>query len=123
MMLLAYSSKSPWNLLFVPILASSFVVFLCNATCLDRDPSRGQPGARLDGCLDGNVMRPFNSTWNIENCTECNCTQSGITCCSTLQVPVVLSGNCEVVVNRSACTYYIQKTSDKPELCNMYVLL
>ncbi|XP_031761866.1 beta-microseminoprotein-like [Xenopus tropicalis] len=122
-MLQAYSSTASWNLLLFPILASSFLALLCNAACRNNELSRVGPGITPNGCMDGDVMRPFNSTWNPEPCIECNCTESGLTCCPTLNVPVITSGDCEVVVNRTACTYLIRKLSDKAEMCQMYVLL
>ncbi|KAM5142327.1 beta-microseminoprotein-like [Mantella aurantiaca] len=100
------------------ILASGFLMMLCNATCSGSGPRRLSRGQKLTGCMDGDIMREFNSKWFIKDCMECSCLPDGsIDCCTEIIKPVPSDPECEAVLNQTTCNYVIKRKDNSAKPC------
>ncbi|XP_073452640.1 beta-microseminoprotein A1-like [Aquarana catesbeiana] len=115
----SYNSRtSPMVHVVCLILASGFLIMLCNATCTEIEPRRLSRGQILPGCMDGEITRKFNSTWFTEDCKECICHPGGsIDCCTEIAKPVFFDPECKAVLNQTSCKYEIKRTDSSSSAC------
>ncbi|KAM9323777.1 beta-microseminoprotein [Gastrophryne carolinensis] len=118
------SRSSPMNHLVVITLASGFLIMLCNAICIDDQPRRLRRGEKLDGCMDGDIKRELNSTWVLEDCTECCCTPEGlISCCTEVSKPVSNNPDCESILNKTTCKYEQKRKDGSSKPCDSWAVM
>ncbi|XP_044155951.1 beta-microseminoprotein-like [Bufo gargarizans] len=106
------------------LLTYSLLVSLCNGVCYNREARLSSPGEKPDGCMDGDIKRAVNSTWFKEECMKCTCDSNGeVDCCSRTLKPLVRDQACEVVLNRTSCTYVIRRKDNSREPCESWALM
>ncbi|XP_053547579.1 beta-microseminoprotein-like [Bombina bombina] len=112
--------------LAVAILASAFLVILCNASCVnDKRLRAARPGPSDNSCLDTEgKSHAYKSTWETSDCMKCNCTETGITCCTKMRRPVLFNpDDCEAVLNKTSCTYQLRRKDNPSESCNITAMI
>ncbi|KAM3914019.1 small serum protein 2-like [Leptodactylus fuscus] len=106
------------------VLASSFLVALCNGACLDREARLSSSGEKPKECMDGDNIRALNSTWFKEDCTKCTCDNDGeIECCSRVPKPIPKDEDCEAVLNKTSCTYSLKRKDNSSKPCEIFALM
>ncbi|KAG7511902.1 hypothetical protein JOB18_013976 [Solea senegalensis] len=95
---------------FICVLA---LIPLCHALCTTVDKDE-----KIKGCVDkdGNLHN-FGSDWT-KDCTDCTCTENGLTCCNLFpddDIPL----ECELMVNKTDCTFRIVQKSDNTKYCDL----
>ncbi|XP_067466063.1 beta-microseminoprotein [Thunnus thynnus] len=96
------------------------LVVLCDSYCFFRGLEIKDLNNPPKGCVDmEGKMRNFGSEW-VKDCNECSCTEEGMSCCSripnasTVNVP----DECELLVDKEACTAKVVMKADKTRECN-----
>ncbi|KAK2501189.1 hypothetical protein MC885_005221, partial [Smutsia gigantea] len=100
------------------LVALTTFVALCNAQCYVI-PRESTPGDSSNECRDPNgVAHPLNSKWKTENCEECHCGQNGISCCSTLAVPMGYDTvKCQRIFIKETCTQKVVERKNPRKEC------
>ncbi|CAF3367570.1 unnamed protein product [Rotaria socialis] len=76
------------------------------------------PKARNCGVIDGK-LRSFNDSWKTNDCQQCSCQRSGISCCSSLVTPVGYDKSCQAVLNKRLCQYDVVKKTNPSIKCRV----
>uniref|UniRef100_A0A3P9QFI2 Beta-microseminoprotein n=1 Tax=Poecilia reticulata TaxID=8081 RepID=A0A3P9QFI2_POERE len=85
---------------------------LCHSDCFFQELVIKDLTNPPKGCVDGDGKeRGFGSEWVREH-MECSCTKEGLSCCS-LYIPE----ECELVVDKDACSAKMVQKSDKTQPC------
>ncbi|NXJ07117.1 MSPA protein, partial [Odontophorus gujanensis] len=62
----------------------------------------------------------FGSQWKTEDCFECSCLRSGISCCTTYGTPVNFDEEkCVSIFNKTACAYEVVEKADHSKTCEV----
>ncbi|KAM9848064.1 beta-microseminoprotein [Aulostomus maculatus] len=72
------------------------------------------------GCVDmDGKQHDLGSEW-VRDCMECSCTKEGLSCFSKIPDPglVFVPEECELIVNKEACSAKTVLKSDKNKECN-----
>ncbi|KAF3842161.1 hypothetical protein F7725_024112 [Dissostichus mawsoni] len=71
------------------------------------------------GCVDKDgKQHDFGTEWT-KDCIDCSCTGQGMSCCRKIPDTVDIPAECELVVNKEACTAKIVMKSDLTKECNL----
>ncbi|XP_053307301.1 beta-microseminoprotein-like [Spea bombifrons] len=111
------TSSLPRNCLAIAALALGSLAILCNATCIENRMRRDRAQPQPEVCINGSEERPINSTWITEDCMNCTCTLTGITCCSVSLMPIAYEEACKVTFNKTSCTYDVRRTDNGTKEC------
>ncbi|CAB1338695.1 unnamed protein product [Coregonus sp. 'balchen'] len=95
------------------------LVVVCRAQCffqgLETKDSKTPPPK---GCVDKEgKQHVFGSSW-VKDCYDCSCSEEGIGCCNKIPTVVNLPSECELVVDRNACSSRVVMRSDKTKDCD-----
>ncbi|XP_075072663.1 beta-microseminoprotein-like [Mixophyes fleayi] len=117
--MLQISGSSLMGCMLVVLLVSSFLA-LCNGSCSENKPRLSGIGIKPDGCMDGDIKRPLNSTWT-KDCLTCTCDSEGIkSCCSILKPVPVDKLACEAILNKTTCKYEVKRKDNSSEPCQSW---
>ncbi|KAM4729458.1 beta-microseminoprotein [Anableps anableps] len=93
---------------------------LCHSDCFFQELVIKDLTNPPKGCVDEDGKEhSFGSEW-VRECMECSCTKEGFSCCSmipsvsTIDIPE----ECELVVDKDACSAKVVQKSDKTRACN-----
>ncbi|XP_074501527.1 beta-microseminoprotein-like [Sebastes fasciatus] len=96
------------------------LVVLCHSDCYFQEMVMKDLNNPPKGCVDKDgKQHDFGADW-VRDCMDCSCTTEGLSCCSkipdanTVDVP----DDCELVVNKEACSAKVMMKSDKTKECN-----
>ncbi|XP_056090957.1 beta-microseminoprotein [Rhinichthys klamathensis goyatoka] len=101
-----------------------FVVVYCSAECYIQKPqvdllSPEDIINHLQGCVDSEgAAHDFNSEWQ-NDCYNCLCTQFGIRCCNKIPKAIEHPDECEMVVDKTTCSFTLVLVSDHSKLCEL----
>ncbi|XP_047407843.1 beta-microseminoprotein [Sciurus carolinensis] len=99
--------------LLASLMVLSTFVTSSNAQCYLIDMENAQECKDADG-----VTHVLNSKWKNEKCEDCFCTQRGISCCSSISVPVGFDNDkCEKVFHKSSCSYTVVEKNNPEKPC------
>ncbi|XP_062320562.1 beta-microseminoprotein [Osmerus eperlanus] len=94
------------------------VMVMCQADCYFQELQNKDVKSQPKGCVDKEgVEHEFGSEW-VKNCYECSCSEEGIGCCSKIPDAIDVPPQCELVVNRDACSAKMVLKSDKTKECS-----
>ncbi|XP_029505403.1 beta-microseminoprotein-like [Oncorhynchus nerka] len=94
------------------------LVVVCRAQCFFQELETKDPKTPAKGCVDKEgKQHVFGSSW-VKDCYDCSCSVRGIGCCNRIPEVVDLSAECELVVDRKACSHRVVMKSDKTKDCN-----
>ncbi|XP_030297368.1 beta-microseminoprotein [Sparus aurata] len=95
------------------------LVVLCHSDCFFEQLVIKDLKNPPTGCVDKDGQQhAFGTNW-MRDCISCSCTTDGLSCCnqlpdaSTVEIPE----ECELVVNKQACTAKAVLKSDKTKDC------
>ncbi|KAI3363148.1 hypothetical protein L3Q82_011793 [Scortum barcoo] len=97
------------------------LVVLCHSNCFFEGLVIKDLKNPPKGCVDKDgKLHDFGSNW-VRDCNECSCTMEGMSCCNMMPDPdiVDIPGECELVVNKEACSVKVVQKSDNTKECNM----
>ncbi|KAJ8361650.1 hypothetical protein SKAU_G00181750 [Synaphobranchus kaupii] len=90
---------------------------VCNAVCYFRGLVLTDIMNPPTGCLDEDgEMHEFRAEW-VKNCYECVCFHRGMACCDMFPPAMLLSPDCETVIDRKTCTSKTVLKSDNTKEC------
>ncbi|XP_029306082.1 beta-microseminoprotein-like [Cottoperca gobio] len=95
------------------------LVVLCHSDCFFHELELKDLNNPPRGCVDKDgKQHVFGSEWTSE-CIDCSCTSEGLSCCSKLPDAntVDIPDECELVVNKEACTAKVVMKSDTTKEC------
>lgn len=93
---------------------------LCHSDCFFQELTTKDLKNPPKGCVDKDGKEhAFGSDW-VKDCMDCSCTDEGLSCCSMIPDPetVELPDECELVVDKEACSAKVVLKSDKTQECN-----
>ncbi|XP_045927369.1 beta-microseminoprotein [Micropterus dolomieu] len=93
---------------------------LCHSACFFQELVIKDPESPPKGCVDQDgKQHDFGSDW-VSDCMDCSCTMEGISCCSNIpsESTVDIPEECELVVNKEACSAKVVLKSDKTKGCS-----
>ncbi|XP_048046253.1 beta-microseminoprotein-like [Megalobrama amblycephala] len=99
-----------------------FMVVSCSAECYIQKPevdllSPEDIIDHLQGCVDSEgETHDFDSEWQ-NDCYNCLCTQSGIRCCNKIPTGIEHPEECEMVVDKTTCSFSLVLVSDHSKPC------
>ncbi|XP_042358540.1 beta-microseminoprotein [Plectropomus leopardus] len=96
------------------------LVVLCHSTCFFEGLVLKDLNNPPKGCVDKDgKQHDFGSEW-VRDCIECSCTKEGLSCCNKIPDAdtVDIPENCELLVNKEACSAKVVLKSDKSKECN-----
>ncbi|CAK6951594.1 beta-microseminoprotein [Scomber scombrus] len=96
------------------------VVVLCDSSCFFEQLEIKDLNNPPKGCTDRDgKQHDFGSEWT-RDCVECSCTKDGLSCCTMLPDAdtVDIPEECELVVNKEACSAKVVQKSDNTKECN-----
>uniref|UniRef100_A0A8C1IVW4 Si:ch73-288o11.4 n=1 Tax=Cyprinus carpio TaxID=7962 RepID=A0A8C1IVW4_CYPCA len=69
------------------------------------------------GCVDSDgVIHDFNSEWE-KDCYNCLCALFGIRCCNKIPTVIEHPDECEMVVDKTTCSFTLALVSDHSKPC------
>ncbi|XP_010222959.1 PREDICTED: beta-microseminoprotein-like [Tinamus guttatus] len=87
---------------------------LCDAYCYFRPP-------RKYGCLSNENLYVFGATWKTEECYQCRCKITGMTCCSLVSMPKKYDKvNCVALFHKKSCSIRVVKRTNPDIHCKVY---
>ncbi|XP_073682594.1 beta-microseminoprotein [Garra rufa] len=98
------------------------MVVSCSAECYIQKPaadvlSVDNMADHPQDCVDSDgVTHDFNSKWE-KDCYNCVCTLSGINCCNKIPTVIEHPDTCEMVVDKTTCSFTIALASDHSKPC------
>ncbi|XP_039994388.1 beta-microseminoprotein [Xiphias gladius] len=97
------------------------LVVLCHSNCFFKELVIKDLKNPPKGCVDEDgKQHDFGSEW-VRDCLGCSCTKEGLSCCN--MVPdsdvVDIPMECEMVVNKEACSTKLVLKSDKTKECSL----
>ncbi|XP_041865416.1 beta-microseminoprotein [Melanotaenia boesemani] len=93
---------------------------LCHSDCSFQELVTKDLKNPPKGCVDKDgKQHAFGSEW-VRDCQDCFCTKEGLSCCSKFPDPdsVDLPEECELVVDKVACSAKMVLKSDKTKECS-----
>ncbi|KAL7383871.1 hypothetical protein ABVT39_019653 [Epinephelus coioides] len=96
------------------------LVVLCHSYCFFEKLELKDPNNPPKACVDKDgKQHGIGSEW-VRDCMACSCTEDGLGCCSKIPDAniVDIPEECELVVNKEACSAKVVKKSDKTQECN-----
>ncbi|XP_059376141.1 beta-microseminoprotein [Carassius carassius] len=99
-----------------------FMVVSCSAECYIQKPqvdlsSVHNTTDNLQGCVDSDgVIHDFNSEWE-KDCYNCLCALFGIRCCNKIPTVIDHPDECEMVVDKTTCSFTLALVSDHSKPC------
>ncbi|AWP14088.1 putative beta-microseminoprotein-like [Scophthalmus maximus] len=96
------------------------LVVLCHCDCFFQDLEIKDLNDPPKGCVDKDgKQHDFDSEW-VRDCMECSCSKEGLSCCTTLPDAdeVDIPEECEMVVNKQACSAKVVLKTDKTKECS-----
>uniref|UniRef100_A0A674C2R3 Beta-microseminoprotein-like n=1 Tax=Salmo trutta TaxID=8032 RepID=A0A674C2R3_SALTR len=94
------------------------LVVVCRAQCFFQGLETKDPKTPTKGCVDKEgKQHVLGSSW-VKDCYDCSCSTEGISCCNKIPKVVDLPAECELVVDRKACSSRLVMKSDKTKDCN-----
>ncbi|XP_041573019.2 beta-microseminoprotein-like [Taeniopygia guttata] len=107
------------NTILACLLALAISMPLSDAYCVFSPFEPGMSNGVVVGCLDkeGNVHE-FDSHWRTEDCNDCSCSKTGISCCASSMNPVDYDKEkCESIFNQETCSYKVVEKDDHSKEC------
>ncbi|XP_036978955.1 beta-microseminoprotein [Acanthopagrus latus] len=101
---------------FVCLLA---LVVQCHSDCFFKELVIKDLKNPPTGCVDEDGQQhAFGADWT-RDCISCSCSTNGMSCCNQLPgvAEVYIPEECELVVNKQACTAKLVLKSDKTKHC------
>ncbi|XP_039640695.1 beta-microseminoprotein [Perca fluviatilis] len=96
------------------------LVVLCRSDSFFQKLELKDPKNPPKGCVDKDgKQHDFGSKWD-RDCMACSCTSEGLSCSSKMPDAntVDVSEDCELVVDKDACSAKVVMKSDKTKECN-----
>ncbi|KFO86883.1 Beta-microseminoprotein J1, partial [Buceros rhinoceros silvestris] len=63
-------------------------------------------------------LHEFGSKWRTDDCLDCSCSKSGISCCTSYGTPVDYdTEKCIKIFNKETCTYKVVEKDDHSKEC------
>ncbi|KAF7646582.1 hypothetical protein LDENG_00185130 [Lucifuga dentata] len=94
------------------------LVVLCHSDCFFQESQITNVNNHPKGCVDTDgKQHAFGAEW-VKDCMSCSCTMEGINCCNQIPDSVGVPEECELVVNKEACSAKMVLKSDKTKECN-----
>ncbi|XP_068614776.1 beta-microseminoprotein [Brachionichthys hirsutus] len=93
------------------------LVALCHSSCYFKELVVNDLKSPPKGCVDQDGKHhDFGSEWE-KDCAECFCSEEGTHCCSTIPEQTEVPEECELVVDKEACSAQVVMKSDKTKEC------
>ncbi|XP_016523945.1 beta-microseminoprotein, partial [Poecilia formosa] len=92
---------------------------LCHSDCFFQELVIKDLANPPKGCVDEDGKeRGFRSEW-VRECMGCSCTKEALSCCSMIpdEATVDIPEECELVVDKDACSAKMVQKSDKTQPC------
>ncbi|KAM4607473.1 beta-microseminoprotein-like [Polymixia lowei] len=96
------------------------LVVMCHCDCFIQELVIKDLNNPPKGCVDKDgKQHAFGSEW-VKDCYDCSCSQDGMSCCNKIPDPdtVDIPTDCELVVNKEACSAKVVLKSDKTKECS-----
>ncbi|XP_023264272.1 beta-microseminoprotein-like, partial [Seriola lalandi dorsalis] len=74
------------------------------------------------GCTDRDGKQYDFGSEVVIDCMSCSCTNDGLSCCDMIPSPntVMIPMECEMIVNRQACSFKLVLKSDNTKECSFF---
>ncbi|XP_075362711.1 beta-microseminoprotein [Mycteria americana] len=103
------------------LLVLAISVTLSNAQCFFQPLEASMFDGEIAGCrISDGELHEFGSTWRNEDCYNCICSTSGISCCSSYARPVGYSEECVSIFNKEICAYEVVEKADHSKACAVH---
>eukprot|EP00076_Gallus_gallus_P009897 XP_004942175.2 beta-microseminoprotein [Gallus gallus] len=104
------------------LLVLSVSMSVSNASCYFLPLNPVKRGDEIVGCYDmKGEPHEFNTHWKTEDCLECSCSNSGISCCTAYATPVNFDEEkCISIFNNTACAYEVVEKADHSKTCEVH---
>uniref|UniRef100_A0A8C2U8C1 Beta-microseminoprotein-like n=1 Tax=Coturnix japonica TaxID=93934 RepID=A0A8C2U8C1_COTJA len=105
------------------LLVLSVSVTLSNASCYFQPIKPVKRGDEIIGKIYDmkGVPHEFNTHWKTEDCLDCSCYKSGISCCTSYAIPVNFDEEkCVRIFDNTACAYKVVEKADHSKKCEVY---
>ncbi|XP_069835242.1 beta-microseminoprotein-like isoform X3 [Dendropsophus ebraccatus] len=89
----------------------------CLAGKLSFDRKTGTQGCQYKGQL-----HKIGTEWT-SGCEKCQCSSTGMSCCSTIQTPIVDEKTCEKIFVKATCSYKVVKKDNPSETCEIKAMV
>ncbi|XP_059215944.1 beta-microseminoprotein [Centropristis striata] len=97
------------------------LVVLCHSDCTLEELVLKDLNNPPKGCVDKDgKQHDFGSEWKGRDCMSCSCSQEGMSCCTDIPDAdtVDIPAECELLVDKEACSAKVVMKSDKTKECN-----
>ncbi|XP_072196354.1 beta-microseminoprotein A1-like [Excalfactoria chinensis] len=104
------------------LLILSVSVTAANASCYFMPLKPVKRGDEIIGSYDmKGEPHEFGSHWKTEDCFECSCLESGISCCTSYGIPVNFDEEkCVSIFDNTACAYEVVEKADHSKKCEVH---
>ncbi|XP_023260282.1 beta-microseminoprotein-like [Seriola lalandi dorsalis] len=98
------------------------LVALCNSACLFVPLEIKDMNNPPKGCTDRDGKQYDFGSEVVIDCMSCSCTNDGLSCCDMIPSPntVMIPMECEMIVNRQACSFKLVLKSDNTKECSFF---